>query len=152
HDYMAAYTERMERFDNAIFEQLGEINNRMAEMFRLLKELTTTKAPKKVLIREEAKYPVTKNVNSISFSREKEEKNDEDNITTDIKKDENRPFILGTPFLTTAKVMIKFHKGTITLRSGKSKISFHRTLESLGKVKKDIKNDIEPIASTMTVN
>ncbi|GJZ57368.1 zinc finger, CCHC-type containing protein [Tanacetum coccineum] len=346
-DYMAAHTERMERFENAIFKQREEINDRMAEMFGLLKELTTSRAPKKVLIREEAKYPVTKNVNSISLTRGEEEKNDENNVTTvndiektngsdtempvkkaekeneaengtknepikraereevveapssqpvgyylkhrineklieglvdnhrfndslsgvrvgkmkgktynllprgpvyeailkkkitrkediggnfeipcnigglkhmnalvdqgsdvnimplstymkltderpaetdirlslashsyiyplgiaedvlvdvagyvypvdfmilDIREDEKRPFILGTPFLTTAKAVIKFDKGTITLRSGKSKISFHRIPESLGKVEKGIKNDIEPIAPTMTVN
>nr|GEV06353.1 hypothetical protein [Tanacetum cinerariifolium] len=62
------------------------------------------------------------------------------------------PFILGTPFLITAKAVIKFDKGTITLRSGKSKISFHRIPESLFKVEKRIKNDIKPIARTMTVN
>ncbi|GJY10256.1 zinc finger, CCHC-type containing protein, partial [Tanacetum coccineum] len=38
-----------------------------------------------------------------------------DFIILDIKEDENRPFILGTPFLTTAKAIIKFDKGTITL-------------------------------------
>ncbi|GJS52302.1 hypothetical protein Tco_0625664 [Tanacetum coccineum] len=41
---------------------------------------------------------------------------------------------------------------TITLRSRKSKISFRRIPESFGKVEKGIKNDIEPIAPTMTVN
>ncbi|GJV07536.1 putative reverse transcriptase domain-containing protein [Tanacetum coccineum] len=51
-------------------------------------------------------------------------------VILDIKEDEKRPFILGTPFLTTAKAVIKFDKGTITLRSGKSKISFHRIPES----------------------
>nr|GEU92140.1 hypothetical protein [Tanacetum cinerariifolium]GEU92141.1 hypothetical protein [Tanacetum cinerariifolium] len=78
----------MERFKNTTFKQREEINDRMAEMFRLLKELTTSKVPEIVLIREKAKYPVTKNVNSISLTRGKEEKNDEDNITTDdgIKK------------------------------------------------------------------
>ncbi|GJS18169.1 reverse transcriptase domain-containing protein [Tanacetum coccineum] len=73
-------------------------------------------------------------------------------IILDIKEDERRPFILGTPFLTTAKAMIKFDKGTITLRSGKSKISFHRILESLGRIERGVKNDIEPLAPTMTVN
>ncbi|GKF02883.1 MAK10-like protein [Tanacetum coccineum] len=73
-------------------------------------------------------------------------------VILDIKEDKNRPFILGTSFLTTAKAVIKFDKGTITLRSRKSKISFHRIHESLCKVKKGIKNDIRPIASTMTVN
>ncbi|GJZ71241.1 hypothetical protein Tco_0635092 [Tanacetum coccineum] len=38
-------------------------------------------------------------------------------------ENENRPFILGTPFLTTAKASIKFDTGTITLRSGKHKAS-----------------------------
>ncbi|GKA47388.1 MAK10-like protein [Tanacetum coccineum] len=75
-----------------------------------------------------------------------------DFVILDIKEDEKRPFILGTPFLTTAKAVIKFDKGTITLRSGKSKISFYSILESLCKVEKGIKNDIEPIAPTMTIN
>ncbi|GJY43787.1 zinc finger, CCHC-type containing protein [Tanacetum coccineum] len=42
-----------------------------------------------------------------------------DFVILDIKEDKKRPFILGTPFLTTAKAIIKFDKGTITLRSGK---------------------------------
>ncbi|GJZ84633.1 hypothetical protein Tco_0649972 [Tanacetum coccineum] len=62
-----------------------------------------------------------------------------DFVIFDIREDEKRPFILGTPFLTMAKAVIKFDKGTITLRSGKSKISFHRIPESLGKVEKGIK-------------
>nr|GEX22422.1 zinc finger, CCHC-type [Tanacetum cinerariifolium] len=49
-----------------------------------------------------------------------------DFVILDIKENEKRPFILGIPFLTMAKVVIKFDKGTITLRSRKSKISFHR--------------------------
>nr|GEY66077.1 hypothetical protein [Tanacetum cinerariifolium] len=68
----------MERFKNSIFKQREDINNRMAKMFRLLKELTTSRAPEKVLIREEAKYPVTKIVNSISLTIGEEEKNDKD--------------------------------------------------------------------------
>ncbi|GJW20848.1 MAK10-like protein [Tanacetum coccineum] len=75
-----------------------------------------------------------------------------DFMILDIKEDEKRPFILGTPFMTMVKVVIKFDKGTIILRSRKSKISFHRIPESLCKVEKGIKNDIEPIAPTMTVN
>ncbi|GJR12994.1 zf-CCHC domain-containing protein [Tanacetum coccineum] len=75
-----------------------------------------------------------------------------DFVILDIKEDEKRPFILGTPFLTMAKAIIKFDKGTITLRSRKSKISFHRIPESRCKVEKGIKNNIRPIAPTMTVN
>nr|GEV25428.1 hypothetical protein [Tanacetum cinerariifolium] len=233
---------------------LNEILNRW-----LRKELTTTRAPEKVLIREKAKSPVTKSINSISLSKEQEEKTDKyehmineklieglvdnnrgpvykailkkkitkkedirgnfeipfsieglkhvnalvdqgsnvnvmpystylkltderpvetdirlslashsyiyplgiaenvlvevakyvylmDFVILDIKEDEPRPFILGTPFLTMAKAVIKFDKGTITLRSGKNKISFHRILESPGRIEKGVKNDIEPIA------
>ncbi|GJZ92422.1 zinc finger, CCHC-type containing protein [Tanacetum coccineum] len=72
-DYMAAHTERMERFENAIFKQREEINERMAEMFGLLKELTANRTPEKILIREEARHLITKNVNSISLIRIKEE-------------------------------------------------------------------------------
>nr|GFC38073.1 hypothetical protein [Tanacetum cinerariifolium] len=75
-----------------------------------------------------------------------------DFVILDIKEDEKRPFILGTPFLMTAKAVIKFNKGTITLRYGKNKISFHRIPESPCRSQKGIKNDIEPIALTMTVN
>ncbi|GJV29163.1 zinc finger, CCHC-type containing protein [Tanacetum coccineum] len=75
-----------------------------------------------------------------------------DFVILDMKEDEKRTFILGTPFLTTVKAVIKFDKGTITLRSGKSKISFHRIPESLCKIERGVKNDIKPIAPTMTVN
>ncbi|GJX41442.1 hypothetical protein Tco_0256432 [Tanacetum coccineum] len=51
-DYMAEHTERMKRFENTIFKQREEINGRMIEMFRLLKELTSNRTPEKVLIRE----------------------------------------------------------------------------------------------------
>ncbi|GJS69681.1 MAK10-like protein [Tanacetum coccineum] len=342
-DYMAAHTERMERFENVIFKQHEEINDRMTEMFGLLKELMTSRAPKKVLIREEAKFPITKNLNSISLTRGAEEMSEKTNVTTsddfekptkteiempvkeavkedeaenepnkkaekekrteapssqpveyylkhrnieklikglvgshrfndslpgarvrkitgntynlsptrpvyeailrkkiirkvdiggnfeiackigglkhvnalvdqgsdvnimplstymkltderpaltdirlslashsyiyplgivedvlvevvehvypmdfvilDIKEDEKRPFILRILFLTTAKAVMKFYKGTITLRSEKSKIRFHMIPESLCKIERGVKNDIEHIAHTMTVN
>ncbi|GKG18737.1 hypothetical protein Tco_0373035, partial [Tanacetum coccineum] len=71
-DNMAAHTERMERFENAIFKKRNEINDRMTEMF----------GPEKVLIREEAKFPVTKNVNSISLARGEEERSDKIDVAT----------------------------------------------------------------------
>ncbi|GJU13426.1 hypothetical protein Tco_1135822 [Tanacetum coccineum] len=91
-DYMAAHIERMERFGNPIFKQGEEINDKMAEMVGLLKELTTSMAPEKVLIREETKSPVTKNVNSISLTRGEEERNDDNDVVTDddIKNYRNR--------------------------------------------------------------
>nr|GEX43031.1 hypothetical protein [Tanacetum cinerariifolium] len=54
-------------------------------------------------------------------------------------EDKTRHFILGTPILTMAKAVIKFDKGTITLRSGKSKISFHRIPESLSVILDEMK-------------
>ncbi|GJU88880.1 putative ribonuclease H-like domain-containing protein [Tanacetum coccineum] len=54
----------------------------MTEMFGLLKELTTNRAPEKILIREEARHPVTKNVNSISLIRGEEENNNNDKATS----------------------------------------------------------------------
>ncbi|GJZ96465.1 hypothetical protein Tco_0668799 [Tanacetum coccineum] len=49
-------------------------------------------------------------------------------------------------------VLVEFDKGTITLRSGKSQISFHKIPESPGMIKRGVKNDIEPIAPIMTAN
>ncbi|GJY37615.1 MAK10-like protein [Tanacetum coccineum] len=286
----------MKRFENTIFKQREEINGRMTEMFGLLKELTTSKTPEKVLIREEAKFPITKNVNSISLTKGEEERSNktpgntekltetetkmpikevekmnelktglETNqskhlrtkkqwkhpepepaydailkkkvtkkedirgnfeipcsiwglkhvkalvdqgsdvnvipystymrltderpaeidiglslashsyiyplgiaedvlvedaehvfpvnfVILDIKENKKMPFILGTPFLTTAKATIKFDTCTITLRSGKSKLNFHRISDSSCITDKGVKNDIEPIAPIMTVN
>nr|GEV71062.1 hypothetical protein [Tanacetum cinerariifolium] len=87
-DYMATHTEMMKRFKNSIFKQREEINDMMAEMFELLKELVTSRAPEKVLIKEEAKSLVTKNVNSISLAKEEEERNEDNDVATgeDIKK------------------------------------------------------------------
>nr|GEW30173.1 hypothetical protein [Tanacetum cinerariifolium] len=77
--YKAAHTKRMEWFENAIFKQREEINDKRSEMLGLLKELTANRTPKKVLIREKARHPITKHVNSISLIRVKEEKNFEGN-------------------------------------------------------------------------
>nr|GEW49309.1 retrovirus-related Pol polyprotein from transposon TNT 1-94 [Tanacetum cinerariifolium] len=87
-DYMAAHTERMENFKNAIFKQREEINDKMTKMFGLLKELITSRTPEKVLIREEAKFPVTKNINYISLVSGEEERSDKINVATvnDIEK------------------------------------------------------------------
>ncbi|GJY16862.1 hypothetical protein Tco_0387284 [Tanacetum coccineum] len=46
-DYMAAHTKRMERLENAIFKQREEINDRISEMFGILKELTASRTLEK---------------------------------------------------------------------------------------------------------
>nr|GEV37784.1 zinc finger, CCHC-type [Tanacetum cinerariifolium] len=85
-DYMAGHIKRMERFENAIFKQCEGINSRMNEMFRLLKELTTSSTLKKLLVREEAKSPITKNVNSISLLKGEEERSNMMEVTPDNTK------------------------------------------------------------------
>ncbi|GJX85640.1 MAK10-like protein, partial [Tanacetum coccineum] len=216
-----------------------EINDRMAEMFGLLKELTASRTPEKVLVREEAIHPVTKNVNAISFVKMEKEKNAKNNkkevenrtdneairsmkeeitgegtkelvemprsqpigyylkheinkelieglignqryndsllstrlgitedvlveiasyvypvdfMILDVMEDKKKPFILGTPLLTIAKVEIRFDKGTITLKSGKNKINFFKIHESPRRVEVEIKNDIDPVAPTNTIS
>nr|GEU81345.1 hypothetical protein [Tanacetum cinerariifolium] len=73
----------MERFKKAIFKQREEINDRMAEMFGLLKELTVSRTLEKVLVREEARHHITKNVNAISLVKMKNEKNIENEEVVD---------------------------------------------------------------------
>ncbi|GKE12947.1 hypothetical protein Tco_1416498 [Tanacetum coccineum] len=73
----------MERFENVIFKQREGINSRMIEMFKLLKEFTTNRTPEKVLIRKEAKFPITKNVNSISLTKGEEERSNKTEVTPD---------------------------------------------------------------------
>ncbi|GKD37569.1 hypothetical protein Tco_1257776, partial [Tanacetum coccineum] len=55
----------------------------MVEMFGLLKELTTSRTSEKVLVREEACNPVTKNVNAISHVKTEKAKNIENNKVVD---------------------------------------------------------------------
>nr|GEW22439.1 zinc finger, CCHC-type [Tanacetum cinerariifolium] len=72
--YMAVHTKRMERFEKSIFKQRDEINDRMAEMFGLLRDLTSSRIPKKVLVREESNNLITKSINAISLNKIEEEK------------------------------------------------------------------------------
>ncbi|GJR08627.1 hypothetical protein Tco_0791279 [Tanacetum coccineum] len=82
-DYMAAHSERMERFENAISKQREEINDRITEMFELLKEPMTSRAPEKVLIKDESKFLVAKKVNSIFLAKGEEERSDKTDETLD---------------------------------------------------------------------
>ncbi|GJY98020.1 zf-CCHC domain-containing protein [Tanacetum coccineum] len=68
------------------------------------------------------------------------------------KEDEHMPLILGTPFLTTARAEIKFHKGSMTLKAGKYKIRFVTTLEFPSKIEERIERDLNPMIPTNYVN
>ncbi|GKD37467.1 ribonuclease H-like domain-containing protein [Tanacetum coccineum] len=69
-----------------------------------------------------------------------------------IKEDRRKPFILGTPFLTTAEVEIRFDKGTITSKSGKSKTNFGKVPKFLCKFKEREKDEFDPETPTSTMN
>ncbi|GJX24228.1 zinc finger, CCHC-type containing protein [Tanacetum coccineum] len=125
---MAAHTERMERFENAIFKQREEINDRMTEMFGLLKELTISKTPKKVLIRNEAKVPISKNINSISLARGEEEGSDKTDETLDNTE---------KPTVTEREILLKEAK-----RSNETKIK---------PVKRAEKKEVEELLSSQPV-
>nr|GEW36660.1 ribonuclease H-like domain-containing protein [Tanacetum cinerariifolium] len=71
--YMAAHTKMMERFKKDIFKQREEINDRMAMMFGLLRELTSSRTLEKVLVREESSNPITKSINDISLIKMEKE-------------------------------------------------------------------------------
>ncbi|GJY35823.1 hypothetical protein Tco_0421201 [Tanacetum coccineum] len=56
----------------------------MAEIFRLLRELTSSRTPEKVLVREEACIPITKSINAISIIKMEKEKGIEgDEVTNE---------------------------------------------------------------------
>ncbi|GJV68971.1 retrovirus-related pol polyprotein from transposon TNT 1-94 [Tanacetum coccineum] len=69
-----------------------------------------------------------------------------------IKEDKNKPFILGTQFLTTAKAVIRFEKGMITLKSGKNKIDFVKVPTLPSESEKSVEDDLDPITPTNTVS
>ncbi|GJR57342.1 hypothetical protein Tco_1499504 [Tanacetum coccineum] len=102
-EYMASHTERIERFERAIFKQRDEINGRMAEIFKLLKELTSSTTPEKVLVREEIRNPITKNVTAISLCRIENGKIKEKNKVIDKNITEHGKCIIKEPVRITNK-------------------------------------------------
>nr|GFA06593.1 hypothetical protein [Tanacetum cinerariifolium] len=68
-EYMASHTKRVESFEEVMLKQRDRINGTMTEMFELLKELTSSLMPEKVLIIEETRHPIIKNVDTISLCR-----------------------------------------------------------------------------------
>ncbi|GJX22311.1 retrovirus-related pol polyprotein from transposon TNT 1-94 [Tanacetum coccineum] len=75
-----------------------------------------------------------------------------DFVILDIKEDEHMPLILGTLFLTMERAEIKFNKGSMTLKAGKYKIRFVRTLEFPSKIEERIESDLNPMILTNYVN
>ncbi|GJZ05472.1 hypothetical protein Tco_0539265 [Tanacetum coccineum] len=139
----------------------------MTEIFRLLNELTASRALKKVLIREEARHPITKNVNSISLVPAEEEDNAVNNgaiaesIMEHSKPKEEEP--LKKVFMTNE---VRRRKDGKPARSVKEIVTRNEEEDPVGvssshtvgipepqdMIQKGIKNDIEPIAPIMTVS
>ncbi|GKA50870.1 hypothetical protein Tco_0744066 [Tanacetum coccineum] len=176
-EYMASRAERLERFEKAIFKQTNKINGRMAKMFGLLKELTSSTTPKKVLVREEIRNPITENVNAIFYCRIESEKAKENNEVIDKNITEHGKCSIKEPVRITNKEPLgeeikmieppepqpvsnylkhKINKDLIeglieNQRSGKNKMSFYKKHEPLREVERKTKNNIEPITPTTTV-
>ncbi|GKC17287.1 hypothetical protein Tco_1014069 [Tanacetum coccineum] len=134
------------------------------------RELTANRTLEKVLIREDTRHPTTKNVNSISCIRIEEEKRVENNGATDksvakpSKSDEQKPpKEVDKPNESGRRANEEPAKGArenFTKNkeeepagvSSSHAIGFHRIPEPHCRIEKGIKNNIEPIAPTMTVN
>ena len=69
-EYMSTHSERLAKFEEAVYRQKEEMQEKMAEMMSLLEEYSTIKTPEKVLLRKESVTPTTKFVNSISIVHE----------------------------------------------------------------------------------
>ncbi|GJQ96781.1 hypothetical protein Tco_0007920 [Tanacetum coccineum] len=74
---MAAHTERMERFENVIFKQREELNDRIAEMFGLLKELTASRTLEKIPYHKHVKNIVEPNKSNVAETLEEVDRDDE---------------------------------------------------------------------------
>nr|GFA55264.1 hypothetical protein [Tanacetum cinerariifolium] len=70
----------------------------------------------------------------------------------DIEENEYMPLIIWTPFLSTAIADIRCSDGSMTLREGKFKVRFIKTLRFPTKVRKKNRNDLEPIFPTNHIN
>ncbi|GJV94268.1 reverse transcriptase domain-containing protein [Tanacetum coccineum] len=69
-----------------------------------------------------------------------------DFMILDIKEDVKKPLILRTLFLTTARAEIKFNKGTISLRFGKSTVQFHISPDPLPTLEERYENKINTLS------
>nr|GEY37561.1 hypothetical protein [Tanacetum cinerariifolium]GEY49201.1 hypothetical protein [Tanacetum cinerariifolium] len=78
----------MKRFEEAIYKKKDKINERMTEMFSLLKEFTKGKSLEKGLVREEVNKTVTKYVSAISLVRmgNNKDKGDDEEVDKSIRE------------------------------------------------------------------
>jgi hypothetical protein len=73
-EYMAAHSDRLARFEEAVYKQKEEVQEKMNEMMSLLEEYANQKTPERMLLRKESVTPTTQFVNSITIVHKDDEK------------------------------------------------------------------------------
>lgn len=73
-EYMATHSARLARFEEAVYKQKEEMQEKMNEMMSLLEEYANQKTPERILLRKESTTPTTQFVNSITIIHKDSEK------------------------------------------------------------------------------
>ncbi|GJS99144.1 hypothetical protein Tco_0820314 [Tanacetum coccineum] len=121
----------------------------MTEMSGILRELTSSRTPKKVLVREEVSNLITKIINAISLIKMEKEKGVEGDKVAKGNVMRHNELEALEPIESPDK---EFEKGTITLKSGKNKIDFVKVLALPSELEKNVEDDLDPITPINTVS
>jgi hypothetical protein len=73
-EYMATHSDRLARFEEAVYKQKEEMQEKMNEMMSLLEEYANQRTPERMLLRKESVTPATQFVNSITIVHKDNEK------------------------------------------------------------------------------
>jgi hypothetical protein len=73
-EYMATHSDRLARFEEAVYKQKEEMQEKMNEMMSLLEKYANQKTPERMLLRKESVTPITQFVNSITIVHKDSEK------------------------------------------------------------------------------
>jgi hypothetical protein len=73
-EYMATHSDRLARFEEAVYKQKEEMQEKMNEMLSLLEEYANQGTPERILLRKESVTPTTQFVNSITIVHKDNEK------------------------------------------------------------------------------
>lgn len=71
---MATHSERLARFEEAVYKQKEDMQEKMNEMMSLMEEYANQKTPERMLLRKESVIPTTRFVNSIAIVHTDNEK------------------------------------------------------------------------------
>nr|GEV43799.1 MAK10-like protein [Tanacetum cinerariifolium] len=93
YEFMASHTERVERFEEAMIRQKEKLEERVDEMLELV-------TPKKVLVRDESRQPLAKNVNAIYLCKSEKDEGEKheqivDKNMVELNNDVNKPVETG---------------------------------------------------------